>query len=232
MIIPFSYVEISASNEDEIIFLEQIMIEKINDRKFDDALIYADKILDIDPENVNALNNKGGIFIELELYENAVNNFDSALRLDVNNTGILNNKGIALIQQQKVVESFEAFYKSLTIDPTNQIAYEYTKKIMQNMNWVDETNNGYAVLTIRDANGNLVGYTRANSISVHLPLGYNLIKEFGDMQVIDVNGEKRILGKYVGAVNLKHSQLLGMFTADIQFGNNKLETFFNEEVKQ
>jgi len=222
MILPFSYLEISASNEENIISLEQKVIEKINEEKFDDALIYVNQILEIDPENVNALNNKGGIFVELELYEKAVNSFDTVLILDANNTKALNNKGIALIQQLKIVESFDAFYKSLTIDPTNQIAYENTKKIMHNMSWVDESNNGYAVIIIRDSDGNLVDYKRGETIKVHLPLGYTLIKEFGSTEIINFNGEKRVLGKYIGNVNLNHNQFVGVFTGDMQFGNNKL----------
>ncbi|QLH02140.1 hypothetical protein C5F47_00325 [Nitrosopumilus cobalaminigenes] len=222
MILPISYLEISASNEDDIISLEQKILEKINEEKFDEALIYVNQILEIDPENVNALNNKGGIFIELELYENALNNFDSVLLLDENNTKALNNKGIALIKQQKIVESFEAFYKSLTIDPTNDIAFQNTKKIVRNMSWIDESENGYAIIIIRDSNGNLVDYKKGDTIKVHLPLGYTLLRDFGELDVIDYDGEKRIVGKYGDSVVMKRNQFNGVFYAEMQFGDNVL----------
>ena len=222
MILSLLSVEVLADNENEINNFEKKLMEKINNDDFEGALVDVNKILKIDPENINALNNKGGILIELGLNEEAVTNFDQVLIHDANNTQALNNKGIALIREEKLPESFDAFYNSLKVDPSNEIAFENIQKLTKRMSWIDETKNGYAVISIKDSQGNLVAYSKAHTIAVNLPLGYILLKEQGDLHQVKINGDERTLAVYENEATLSRTQFIGVFSADMTFGNNSL----------
>lgn len=219
----FLTVDVFADNNDEILTLETNMMKSIEKQEFDKALVQVNEILKIDSENINALNNKGGILIELGLNVEAVDNFNRVLLIDQNNTKALNNKGIALIRQEKIPESFHAFYESLKIDPTNEIAFENMKKLTERMTWINESKNGYAVLTVRDENGNIVNYSKTNTIEMHLPLGYILLKDFGELEEVYFNGEKRILATYTNTQTMKHNQFIGVIGAKMGFGDNSLQ---------
>ena len=68
----------------------------INLERYDEAIQYFDKALQIDPNDTVALNNKGDALYQLGKYDEAIQNYDKALQIDPNDTVALNNKGNAL----------------------------------------------------------------------------------------------------------------------------------------
>ena len=90
-----------------------------DNQKYDEALQYFDKVLDIDPSNVNALNNKGLALDHLQRYDEALQYFDKALTIDPSSFSALNNKGTALDHLQRYDEALQYFDKALTIDPSS-----------------------------------------------------------------------------------------------------------------
>jgi len=71
-------------------------LELLNQSKYEDAISYCDKALEIDPNNIDALNNKAMALSDLGRYEEAISSYDRALEIDPNDGNALHNKGIAL----------------------------------------------------------------------------------------------------------------------------------------
>ena len=97
-------------------------INAVLNSQFEEGIIYFDKILESDPQNVNALQNKGVALGNLERHSEAIYHFDKVLEIDPNNTDALNNKGAALVNLERHSEAIYHFDKVLEIDPNNTAA--------------------------------------------------------------------------------------------------------------
>ena len=62
----------------------------------EESLVCYDKALEIDPNNVNAWNNKGDALFDLGRYEESLVCYDKALEIDPNNVDVWGSKGDAL----------------------------------------------------------------------------------------------------------------------------------------
>ena len=100
-------------------------------KNFTGAISYFDQVLKIDPNNTNALINKGVALGNLQNFTGAISYFDQVLKINPNNIDALNNKGAALIKEDKFDEANSIFDKVLKIDPKNSIALS-NKKVISN----------------------------------------------------------------------------------------------------
>jgi tetratricopeptide (TPR) repeat protein len=64
--------------------------------RYEDAIQWYEKVLDIDPTHLDALNSKGISLKELGQYEQAIEWYDKASIIDPNDVNALYNKGLAL----------------------------------------------------------------------------------------------------------------------------------------
>lgn len=207
------------AEEENLAKLEQIAIEFIQNNEFEEALKIIDKILEKDPENHDMLNNKGSIFLEMGKYDDAIEVFDEILEKDGNNSLTLNNKGIALMNQGYTIDAYEIFYEALVVDSENKVAFENLNKLLLDIAWFDETNFGYAVLSIRDSNGVLSGYSLGDRIKIHPPLGYILLEQNSERVTIDGTN----YFKYTSEDVMKLNQYLGYYSLDMSFSGQKIE---------
>ena len=195
--------------DNEILLLETNAIKMINESKYEKALFYLDQILEIEPKNIAALNNKGGILVELGNYTDSIVVFNEILTINENDTSTLNNKAIALSKLNLPIQSLELFYKSLLLDPKNENTVNNTHSIVNNLPWIDETNNTVGVLTVRDQNGILVGYSEITSVLIQPPLGYFLLKAVGTSEEIEIDGVKHEILTYKGSESIHLNQYMG-----------------------
>jgi tetratricopeptide (TPR) repeat protein len=100
-------------------------------QKYDEALQYYDKTLEIDPNYVAALNNKAILLKDFKRYEEAIQYFDKALAIEPSNVYTLNSKAITLYYLQKYDEALQYFDKILVIDPTDVKALNNQANILQ-----------------------------------------------------------------------------------------------------
>jgi tetratricopeptide (TPR) repeat protein len=63
---------------------------------YDEAILWYDKVLDIDPTNISALNNKGVALYNLGHYDEAILWYDKVLDIDPNDLDAEYNRSIAL----------------------------------------------------------------------------------------------------------------------------------------
>ena len=86
-------------------------------KKMDQAIKLYDIILKENPNDVDALNNKGLALSRLNKHEEAIEWYDKALIIDPKYIKSLNNKGLALYNLGKYQEAIEWYDKALIIDP-------------------------------------------------------------------------------------------------------------------
>jgi tetratricopeptide (TPR) repeat protein len=90
--------------------------------RFGKAIMYYDKVLAIDPNDVLALINKGRALSQLHRFDDAISNYDKALGIDASNIDALINKGLSYYNQGNKTGAISYFDKALAINPSDQLA--------------------------------------------------------------------------------------------------------------
>ena len=80
-----------------------------------EAIKYLDKLLKINPSDVNSLINKGAALSHLKRYKEAIEYFDKALTIKNDSLMALTNKGVALKKMKKYNEAIECLSKSFKV---------------------------------------------------------------------------------------------------------------------
>jgi Lipoprotein NlpI, contains TPR repeats len=100
---------------------EKILVHKGIDRvkreQFDDALEFFDRVLEMNPENADALNNKGVALYHMNRPTEALKCYDQALSADPENLEALRNKGFVLRSMQRFEEALEAYDLLIAVGP-------------------------------------------------------------------------------------------------------------------
>jgi len=146
--------------------LESISAALIMEKRFDEAIIYLDKILEKKPENLKALSNKAGVLIQLEKFSDSLDISNKVLEIEPNRISTLGNKAIALKMLKEYEKSFLIFSKMLIIEPENELIKNSRAKLLSGTPTVSTFGSIYevhALVTIRDQNGNLIGTTESTN---------------------------------------------------------------------
>jgi tetratricopeptide (TPR) repeat protein len=85
--------------------------------RYEEAIQYYDKVLEIEPNDVYVLYNKGNAFYSLGNYTEAIQYFDKALEIEPRLVEALTNKGLALADLGKYQEAIQYYDKALEIEP-------------------------------------------------------------------------------------------------------------------
>ena len=208
-----------AEESQTIVDLQANATKMIDESDFENALVYLDEILEIDPKNINALNNKGGVLLSLRNYSNAITYFDYVLEINENNTQALNNKAISLYKLEYYVSALRIFYQSLQTDPTNQNTINNTKNVVDKLYWIDETTTGFGTVSVRDKNGNLISYSKISQIKIQPPLGYILLEKLGNVKEVEIDGKTIQVIEYSGYIPLIKTQYIGNAILTLHLGD-------------
>ena len=73
--------------------------------KFQQAIVYYDKILDEDPKNISCLNNKGYSLSKLKDFTNAMKCYNLALKICPDDLSVLINKISSFRKQGNLIEA-------------------------------------------------------------------------------------------------------------------------------
>lgn len=91
--------------------------------RYDDAFIFYDKALEMNPLHDIALNNKGYIFTVLHRYAEAVPLLDRAISINNKLAYAYDNRGLARVKLGDMAGGWEDIIHSLHLDDTNSYAY-------------------------------------------------------------------------------------------------------------
>ena len=146
---------------------ESISAALVLEKRFSQAIIYLDKILDEEPKNLKALSNKAGILIEQEKFSESVELSNIVLESEPNRVSALTNKAIALKMLEEYEESFLTLSKILILEPENQEikkASEYLLSVTPTILLTSDSKyEVHVLITIRDKDDNLIATTESTN---------------------------------------------------------------------
>ena len=91
--------------------------------RFEEAVRYYDKVLEIDPQHDEAWYSKGTILSQLGRFDEAIRCYDRAIEIDPHNSEAWNNKGASLSQSGRFEEAVPCFDRAIEINPQNAGAW-------------------------------------------------------------------------------------------------------------
>jgi tetratricopeptide (TPR) repeat protein len=148
-----SYIE---SILDKVRNLNKKGLESNEQGKYQEAIDYYDKALELDPNYVSALNNKGVALKKQGKYQEAIDYYDKALELDPNYVSALDNKGQVFEEQGKYQEAIAWFDKALKVNPN------YEESLTNKVNALN--NKGNALLELGNYNEGIKYYDKVLEI--------------------------------------------------------------------
>ncbi len=83
----------------------------------EEAVLWFDKLLEIDPNHGAAPRNKANALFELEKYDEVISYYDKILEIEPRNISVLNDKGRAMLGLGKNEEAIVWFDKTLEVNP-------------------------------------------------------------------------------------------------------------------
>lgn len=112
----------TVSNLQDVVYYTNSGDELLSLGKYEEAITNYDNALAVDPNYIQAINNKGIALADLGRYEEAIAHYDRALVIDPNYTYALNSKGVSLADLGRYEEAITYYDKVLEIDPYNKYA--------------------------------------------------------------------------------------------------------------
>lgn len=103
--------------------LNERAYECLSGKKYGEALTLYDQILQIEPENRAALNNKGNALTNLERYDEALLAFDRAIAIDPQSSIAYGCKGYTLNCQGRYSEALTWCDRAIRLEPEDITAY-------------------------------------------------------------------------------------------------------------
>jgi len=103
-----------------------------------DAIKHYDRVLEIEPNNVEAWANKGMALGHLGKYDEAIDSYDRALEIEPNYALALYNKGSALGNRGKFNEAIDSYDRALEIEPNYALAWSNKGVVFGNMGKYNE----------------------------------------------------------------------------------------------
>jgi len=95
------------------------------------AVVYFDKALDIDPNYAELWKNKGNALSAQSRYDEALNCYEKALDINPNHSMAWKNKGIALQELGRFEEALECYNRTLELYPHSDVAQKNKEYVME-----------------------------------------------------------------------------------------------------
>src|SRR3989344_2417399 len=113
----FDYEGTQQTGSDDLDELNQKGNDLLDLERYEEAISYYDRVLEIDPNDALVLNNKGVALYNLDRNEEALDYYDMALEIDPNYVSPLYNKGLLLNDLERYREAIPYLDRALTIEP-------------------------------------------------------------------------------------------------------------------
>tara|TARA_Y100001936_G_C16048583_1_gene656256 strand:+ start:68 stop:883 length:816 start_codon:yes stop_codon:yes gene_type:complete len=206
---------------------ESIAAALVAEDRFDEAIIYLDKIIDAEPNNLKALSNKAGLLIHLEKFQHSLEISDDILKIEPNRLSTLQNKGVALRMLNEHEESFDVFSEILKIDPNNELAKQSIARTLTEMPTISTTNSEFSVhiqMIIRDSENNLLGVFESTNAR-YLPSKFFDMwwNKMSDDRMIETNNNNEIWT--TKGITVPEDDHLGMFYWETDMEGWKITLF-------
>ena len=92
-------------------------IALLNNDRYQDAIKFLNKAIELNPNNFVAYNNRGNAKDELGKHEEAIKDYDKAIELDPDSSSALDHRGVAKADLGKHEEAIKDYDKAIELDP-------------------------------------------------------------------------------------------------------------------
>ena len=178
---------IESTNNDTKKFLDNAE-KALENKNYELVLKNLDSVLEIEPDNIEVLRNKGAILGITEKYDEAIKIFDKILVIEPNNTLALYNKARALYNLEKYYEASIFLDQALILDGDN---IQFIKLKYDILNKSKEKIDGILQIQIRNSDGRLVGYIESDRINMWKNFGLDVyLSQLPIKNLVESDGEK------------------------------------------
>ena len=206
--IAFAQYSTLSLEEESVNELYSNLVFLLQEEKFEKALPYLDKILEVQPNNVPILLNKGSVLIALDRSNESITYFDRLLKIEPNNIKGLTSKAAALANIGETQNALDLYDKILSIDKDNEkIESEkarllsITPTISIHGDFGNDKESKYDIhlrVTVRNSQGELISVIESKS-GRYMPVSFTdeVFDQLFEKELVEINGEKIQVAKYV-----------------------------------
>jgi len=189
-------------SQEDVDFLFQKGLESFENNNIDEAISYFERVLEIDPNHVDALSNRGGLLSTIGKHDEAFSDLDKALEIEPNHVRALINKGILLAFLNQTDDGIFYLEKALEIEPDNIEALRNRAiHFIFQENYNDAVLDFYKILEIEPENPDVFIYLQIAKTG----LGYYKTKGFVEFILRDNQGKLVTYYKTSNVVVLNHT---------------------------
>tara|TARA_Y100000996_G_scaffold195542_1_gene153364 strand:+ start:592 stop:1398 length:807 start_codon:yes stop_codon:yes gene_type:complete len=206
---------------------ESISAALVVEERFEEAILYLDKILDEEPGNLKALSNKAGVLIKLERFSESLQISNKVLEIEPDRVSTLVNKAISLKMLRDYEGSFLEFSKILIIEPDNELIKKARANLLSGtptVSTIDSKYHVHALVTIRNGDGNLIATLESTNArylaSLLTESWWNALDERGSIQITE-SGETFTKTNPL----ISEDGYIGMLTLEREMSGYKISIF-------
>ena len=163
----------------------ELAVQEHQNNNLQDAQNYYQKVLELDPTHVNALNNLGVIFHELGEIQKAKDCFEKAISINPNYAEAHNNLGIILKELGEIQKAKECFEKAISINPNYANAHNNLGIILKELGEIQKAKECYEKAVEIDPN-HIAAYNNLSTLHIRtldnleksINLSYKALKVF------------------------------------------------------
>ena len=221
--------------EESVNELYSNLVLLLQEEKFEKALPYLDKILEVQPNNVPILLNKGSVLIALDRSNESITYFDRLLKIEPNNIKGLASKAAALANMGETQSALDLYDKILSIDKNNEkIESEkarllsITPTISIHGDFGKDKESKYDIhlrVTVRNSQGELISVIESKS-GRYMPVSFTdeVFDQLFEKELVEINGEKIQVAKYVDRY-ITDNDSIGNFFFEVTKSGYKISVF-------
>ena len=217
--------------EESVNELYSNLVLLLQEEKFEKALPYLDKILEVQPNNVPILLNKGSVLIALDRSNESITYFDRLLKIEPNNIKGLASKAAALANMGETQSALDLYDKILSIDKNNEkIESEkarllsITPTISIHGDFGKDKESKYDIhlrVTVRNSQGELISVIESKS-GRYMPVSFTdeVFDQLFEKELVEINGEKIQVAKFVESYTTSNDSIGNFFFEVTKSGYN------------
>ena len=228
----YSTLSLEEENMDE---LYSNLVLLLQEEKFEKALPYLDKILEVQPNNVPILLNKGSVLIALDRSDESITYFDRLLKIEPDNIKGLTSKAAALANIGETQSALDLYDRILSIDKNNEkIESEkarllsITPTISIHGDFGKDKESKYDIhlrVTVRNSQGDLISVIESKS-GRYMPVSFTdeVFDQLFEKELVEINGEKIQVAKFVESYTTSNDSI-GNFFFEVTKSGYKISVF-------
>ena len=233
--IAFAQYSTLSLEEESVNELYSNLVFLLQEEKFEKALPYLDKILEVQPNNVPILLNKGSVLIALDRSNESITYFDRLLKIEPNNIKGLASKAAALANMGETQSALDLYDKILSIDKNNEkIESEkarllsITPTISIHGDFGKDKESKYDIhlrVTVRNSQGDLISVIESKS-GRYMPVSFTdeVFDQLFEKELVEINGEKIQVAKFVDRYTTDNDSI-GNFFFEVTKSGYKINVF-------